>query len=282
MWYDLNQQQPVSHIDIQERVIAYGDGFFTTMAVVNGQINWLDYHRQRIQQSCQALMFAINQDVLLEQLKNHAKILQIGVLKLIICRANQPIRGYGFSNKQTNIWLNCQQIALPFLHDVNQIAIQPITQAICLNQQISSLPMPLAGLKLLNAQDKVLASHELYQHQQLHHLPMTEGLVQNLQGEWVEGTISNVFYQLDNQQWFTPPIIQAGVKGVMRQVLLDNWRPNANAVNERALQTTDFPRLTGLFFCNAVRGIIPIEQLIVFDKKFIIKKSSYQHIATLF
>lgn len=42
MWYSLSDAQyakPITCIDIDSRVIAYGDGFFTTMAVVAGQIN---------------------------------------------------------------------------------------------------------------------------------------------------------------------------------------------------------------------------------------------------
>ena len=60
MWYSLSdaqyaKQTPITAIDIDSRVIAYGDGFFTTMAVVAGQINWLSYHLDRIDESVHAL-----------------------------------------------------------------------------------------------------------------------------------------------------------------------------------------------------------------------------------
>ena len=58
MWYSLSDAKyakPITAIDIDSRVIAYGDGFFTTMAVVAGQINWLSYHLDRIDESAQAL-----------------------------------------------------------------------------------------------------------------------------------------------------------------------------------------------------------------------------------
>ena len=51
MWYDVITQRPIEHIAIDERVISYGDGFFTTIAVVNGEVNWLDNHAARIRKS---------------------------------------------------------------------------------------------------------------------------------------------------------------------------------------------------------------------------------------
>jgi 4-amino-4-deoxychorismate lyase len=129
MWYSLSDAKyakPITAIDIDSRVIAYGDGFFTTMAVVAGQINWLSYHLDRIDESAQALQLnltnahldAANLDAAnLEspnhtirayfnsQLANFAKTLNHGMLKLIVCRKNQPIKGYGFCNCQFDAFI---------------------------------------------------------------------------------------------------------------------------------------------------------------------------------
>jgi 4-amino-4-deoxychorismate lyase len=249
MWYSLSDAQyakPITCIDIDSRVIAYGDGFFTTMAVVAGQINWLSFHLDRIDESAQALQLnltnadldaasldASNLDACnLEspnhtirayfnsQLANFAKTLNHGMLKLIVCRKNQPIKGYGFCNCQFDAFIKLMPTDKPLAQQANQVIIQPAATAICLTQQIACLPKPLVGLKLLNAQDKVMASHELWQHQ-TQHAQMIDGLVQDVMGHWVEGTFCNVFYQLNHENvWYTPPINRSGVKGVMRQVLL--------------------------------------------------------------
>ena len=292
MWYSLSDAKyakPITAIDIDSRVIAYGDGFFTTMAVVAGQINWLSYHLDRIDESAQALQLnltnadldaasldASNLDACnLEspnhtirayfnsQLANFAKTLNHGMLKLIVCRKNQPIKGYGFCNCQFDAFIKLMPTDKPLAQQANQVIIQPAATAICLTQQIACLPKPLVGLKLLNAQDKVMASHELWQHQ-TQHAQMIDGLVQDVMGHWVEGTFCNVFYQLNHENvWYTPPINRSGVKGVMRQVLLAKFADSDRAHEERYLASEELANITSLFFCNAVRGILPIQALML-------------------
>ena len=292
MWYSLSDAQyakPITCIDIDSRVIAYGDGFFTTMAVVAGQINWLSYHLDRIDESAQALQLnltnadldaasldASNLDACnLEspnhtirayfnsQLANFAKTLNHGMLKLIVCRKNQPIKGYGFCNCQFDAFIKLMPTDKPLAQQANQVIIQPAATAICLTQQIACLPKPLVGLKLLNAQDKVMASHELWQHQ-TQHAQMIDGLVQDVMGHWVEGTFCNVFYQLNHENmWYTPPINRSGVKGVMRQVLLAKFADSDRGHEERYLTSEELANITSLFFCNAVRGILPIQALML-------------------
>ena len=296
MWYSFSdaqyaKQTPITAIDIDSRVIAYGDGFFTTMAVVAGQINWLSYHLDRIDESVHALQLnltnadldasnldAFNLDAAnLEspnhtirayfnsQLGNFAKTLNHGMLKLIVCRKNQPIKGYGFCNCQFDAFIKLMPTDKPLAQQANQVIIQPAASAICLTQQIACLPKPLVGLKLLNAQDKVMASHELWQHQ-TQDAQMIDGLVQDVMGHWVEGTFCNVFYQLNHENvWYTPPINRSGVKGVMRQVLLAKFAKSDRAHEERYLASEELANITSLFFCNAVRGILPIQALILPD-----------------
>ena len=166
MWYSLSDAQyakPITAIDIDSRVIAYGDGFFTTMAVVAGQINWLSYHLDRIDESVHALQLnltnadldAANLDAFnlesfnLEspnhtirayfnsQLANFAKTLNYGMLKLIVCRKNQPIKGYGFCNSEFDAFIKLMPTDKPLSQQANQVIIQPAATAICLTQQIA-------------------------------------------------------------------------------------------------------------------------------------------------
>ena len=286
MWYSLSdaqyaKQKSITAIDIDSRVIAYGDGFFTTMAVVAGKINWLNYHLDRIDESAHALQLNLtNADLdaanlespnhtirayFNSQLANFAKTLNHGMLKLIVCRKNQPIKGYGFCNCQFDAFIKLMPTDKPLAQQANQVIIQPAATAICLTQQIACLPKPLVGLKLLNAQDKVMASHELWQHQ-TQNAQMIDGLVQDVMGHWVEGTFCNVFYQLNHENvWYTPPINRSGVKGVMRQVLLAKFAQSDRAHKERYLASEELANITSLFFCNAVRGILPIQALILPD-----------------
>ena len=95
--------------------------------------------------------------------------------------------------------------------------------------------------------------------------------------------MSNVFYQLveapvakssnrphsqnnssnylTQGQWYTPSMAQSGVAGVMRQVIIDTLSTSNNPVIIRSLQDEDLPHLSQLFFCNALRGIMPMSSL---------------------
>ena len=284
-------------LSLDNRGLAYGDGFFTTIGVIDGQILWLDYHQQRLVSHAVALQLQLDSFSLLTALKTHAKQLQQGMLKLIITRAEQEVRGYGYTpntggGSACEIWLKSSPMAITTarslpLADGQFIPLQPTASAICLSSQIACLPPTLAGLKSLNRLDNVLASGEL-QAIKAKTLAGTikpsiaEGLLRDMSGQWVEGTMSNVFYQLveapvakssnrphsqnnsnylTQGQWYTPSMAQSGVAGVMRQVIIDTLSTSENPVIIRSLQDEDLPHLSQLFFCNALRGIMPMSSL---------------------
>ena len=292
-------------LSLDNRGLAYGDGFFTTMGVIDGQILWLDYHQQRLVSHAAALQLQLDSQSLLTLLKMHAQQLQQGVLKLIVTRADQEVRGYGYTpnigGSECEVWLKSSPISITTAQSLplanNQIIpLQPAASAICLSSQIACLPPTLAGLKSLNRLDNVLASGELSaikaQAIEAKTLAGTikpsiaEGLLRDMSGQWVEGTMSNVFYQLveapvakssnrphsqnyrnsssnylSTGQWYTPSMAQSGVAGVMRQVIIDTLSTRNSPVIIRSLQDDDLPHLSQLFFCNALRGIMPMSSL---------------------
>ena len=302
--------EPSATVSLDNRGLAYADGFFTTMAIRDGEILWVDYHWQRLDSHAKALQLDIPKQSLLADLRAHAQRLESGMMKVIVTRAVQAIRGYGFSadsaGSACEIWLKTMATASQTLNDniTNQAIIQndkvllpdgrPIvrqtpTRAVCLNSQLACLPPTLAGLKTLNRLDNVLASGELQalkNHQEnvlTDTALIVEGLVRDMGGSWVEGTMSNVFYQLSEVkdsatakqdstigheadyfskgQWYTPPMMQSGVAGVMRQVIIDGLANSNTPVILRPLSTEDLPHLSQMFFCNAVRGVMPVSAL---------------------
>ena len=294
-------------MSLDNRGLAYGDGFFTTMGVIDGQILWLDYHQQRLVSHATALQLQLDSDALLTILKMHAKQLQQGMLKLIVTRAAQEVRGYGYitntSGSACEIWLKSSPMSIATaqslpLYNGQSIPLQPTATAICLSSQIACLPPPLAGLKSLNRLDNVLASGELHTIKakalEDNIKPsIGEGLLRDMSGHWIEGTLSNVFYQLSDSrllespsskidatvnanksnantdkanyltqgQWYTPSMTKSGVAGVMRQVIINGLSTSNNPVIIRSLQDEDLPHLSQLFFCNALRGIMPMTSL---------------------
>ncbi len=308
-WLTLSSSSDAISTDLtpDNRGMAYGDGFFTTMAVVNGAVLWLDYHQQRLISHAQALQLDVDSDYLLRAIQAQAQLLEQGIIKVIFTRAQQSLRGYGFSADKTGhaceVWLKATAMSIEtseqlLLLNGERVFIQPAISASCLNSQLACLPPPLAGLKSLNRLDTVLASGELQSinaELDLAYNSYGEGLVRDMSGAWIEGTMSNVFYQLNDtvyseatislngntvtnseplnyltkSQWYTPSMSQSGVAGVMRQVIIDSLATTAQPVILRSLTDYDLPHLSRLFFCNAVRGIVPVSALTLLDGDFI-------------
>ncbi len=108
----------------------------------------------------------------------------------------------------------------------------------------------LAGLKHLNRLDQVLAAAELEgDHQAL--LCDSEGLV-------VEALSHNLFAWRDGE-WLTPVLSRCGVRGVMRDLLLEEILPRAGAgAREVDMGVEDLLDSDEVFACNAVAGIVPV------------------------
>lgn len=298
---DLDSTSTLFLASMDNRGLAYGDGFFSTMGIREGQILWVDYHQKRLITHAKALQLTVNVANVMQDLTQKAKQVGEGLLKIIITRKPQTVRGYGFANGDVEVVIVPKPMAIyaglspaNAFSSLSNIPIQSPISAICLTTQIGCLPPPLVGLKTLNRLDNVLASGELESKKSGYidlDYPLAEGLVQDLTGSWIEGTMSNVFYQLDEADngsvWYTPPIDKSGVNGVMRQVLMDKLcQDKPNGVCERPLQDTDLANdlgndlgnVTALFFTNAVRGIIPVATLILPTgevKKLTIKSDTF-------
>ena len=324
----LDKKTTASIASLDNRGLAYADGFFTTMGVINGQILWAEYHHQRLISHATALQLDLDHCSLLSALQVHAQQLQQGMLKLVITRAAQDIRGYGYTPSECGstceIWLKSLAMKvsttaqLP-LADGIFVPMQPMSTAVCLSSKIACLPPSLAGLKSLNRLDNVLASAEL-QAIKARSLnsngsqDISEGLLRDMTGCWVEGTMSNMFYQLSDcrlvespssemintanddkdsadknkavkgnanyltqGQWYTSSMAQSGVAGVMRQVIIDELSTTKYPVVVRSLQDKDLPQLQQLFFCNALRGIMPMTSLTLLSGE-IVSFKRFNHI----
>ncbi len=72
-------------------------------------------------------------------------------------------------------------------------------------------------------------------------------------GRLVEGGRSTLFACIDGR-WWTPPVADGALPGVMRGVLMDDpiWQPG-----ERRLVLDDLARARKLVVCNALRGVLP-------------------------
>lgn len=74
-------------------------------------------------------------------------------------------------------------------------------------------------------------------------------------GRLVEGGRSSVFLRLDGH-WFTPPVADGALPGVMRAAVLADPRW---AARERSLRRDDLQRAEAIVVTNALRGVLPAQ-----------------------
>ncbi len=231
-------------ISIANRGLAYGDGLFTTAKIVDGQIEYLSSHIQRLFLGCENLgLTSLNTADLTEKLIGIAKPYSLAVLKVIVT-AGSGGRGYARSTDSINDLIIT-------VHDYPQhyddLAINGITLGNS-TQKLGINPM-LSGLKHLNRLEQVLLRQELTDS------PLDDLIVANVNDEVVEATSANLFFWLDGKLC-TPEITHSGVNGIMRQLILKKY-PDTII---RQFTFNELTKVSAMFICNCIMGVMPVKQ----------------------
>lgn len=239
---------PANQVSVADRGLSYGDGLFETLRVSRGQIALIDYHLARLQRGLQALKLQADLAVVEREWRDLAGQMGAGVIKLTLTRGVGK-RGYAVPVPASSVRIQqCfAPASYPAEHARDGIALFPCAT------RLARQPL-LAGLKHLNRLEQVLARSEWADPQ------YAEGLVCDTQGLPVECTMSNIFIR-DQRRWLTPALAQCGVRGVMRDYLLDQLRAHGEQVDEVEMDYTRLTQASELFCCNSLYGIWPIVAL---------------------
>ena len=236
---------PGSLVSVRDRGLAYGDGLFETIRVSGGVAPLLDLHLQRLAHGAAVLRLPLDQQLLHDELSARAAQIGSGLLKLTVTRGESQ-RGYAMPSQPVPSRI-LQSSALPDYpaHNAEQgIILYPCST------RLGYQPL-LAGLKHLNRLEQVLARSEW---QDAEH---AEGLVCDLAGHPVECTMSNLFIRLE-EGWVTPALDQCGVRGVMRDYLMQQLASRGEPVIERRIDLDELLAAQEVFCCNSVFGVWPV------------------------
>lgn len=237
--------QPANQVCVTDRGLNYGDGLFETLRVSHGRIALIEYHLARLRRGVQALRLQADIEAVADEWRDLATSMGEGVIKLTLTRGSGT-RGYAIPAQARS--LRIQQCFSPVYYPV-EYALEGIRLFSC-TTRLARQPL-LAGIKHLNRLEQVLARSEWSDPQ------FAEGLVCDTQGLPIECTMSNLFARVDDV-WLTPALTYCGVRGAMRDYLLDAMRAHGELVEEVEL---DFPTLINaseLFCCNSLYGVWPI------------------------
>jgi 4-amino-4-deoxychorismate lyase len=123
----------------------------------------------------------------------------------------------------------------------------------------------LAGLKHCNRLEQVIAKQALWQFNKNHATQFDDVFMLDDNGQVIEASSANLF-AFTGEKWVTPPLTKSGVKGVMRQFILDNQGLFDIECCEKAFEVKQFKEFNAVFLCNAVHGIIAVKSIFTGDE----------------
>lgn len=244
---------PAELLPCSDRGLAYGDGLFETLALIEGEPRHWQRHLARLRRGAERLHMSCPDDevwrrdlqgVLAAAATENTRATS-AVLKLILTRGSGP-RGYAPTAGQPTRRI-VQITAWPGL------AGETLARVILCRTPLARSPV-LAGIKHLNRLEQVLGADEVVR------AGAQEGLMLDTEGELVAGTRGNVFL-LQEGSLRTPTLGLSGVQGIMRDVVLEVSPTLGFPVVLQRLTLEDLERCEGVALTNSLRGLQVVETL---------------------
>ncbi len=240
--------QVSDRLAVSDRGLNYGDGLFETLAVSAGRALLRDAHLARLADGCQRLGMLLPDMTGLEQeLDQLCHDVERAVIKIIITRG-EGARGYRPDAGQAATRILGR---FPWPDYPNHYYTEGVAARVC-QTRLGAQPA-LAGIKHLNRLEQVLARNEWQEEVQ-------EGLMMDMQGHLIEGTMSNLFVVIDDRL-HTPELDQCGVRGVMREQVLSWCRETGRAYSAGRLTEQALDAATEVFLTNSLIGVWPVRQV---------------------
>jgi len=234
-------------LSLWDRGLHYGDGVFRTFPLRCGKIPFFERQLQKLQDDCQSLAITPPAlDFLRAKVLGAIAHLDNAVIKIIVTRGIGQ-RGYAPSVSQgPNIFVLTSPLA-----DYAVKWQQGISLRLC-QLRLSKQPKT-AGIKHLNRLEQVLARAEW------HDPSIDEGLLLDENELAIEGVMSNLFVW-DGQQLITPLLQHCGVKGLMRDLLLETVPKFGLVVKVEPVPLEKIKKAHALLMTNSLWGIMPVRQ----------------------
>lgn len=227
------------------RSFRYGDGFFETLKVYQGNVMLADLHFERMLASLHLLHFDIpshfTKAFFVKQIidlchKNNVS--HMARVRLAIFRSDGGL--YDPINNLPNYIIQSWELSRTVL-ELNQNGL--VTDIF---PDVKKSCDKLSSIKSNNCLPYVMAAMYAKQHR------LNEAILLNQYGRVADSTIANVFIVRD-KIIYTPPLTEGGVCGVMRKYLLKAELPFK--VQERPLDIDDLENADEIFLTNAIYGI---------------------------
>lgn len=236
------------YISVLDRGFHYGDGLFETIACTERKLQFWDEHISRIHDGAKALNIeSPSSATLLSDISRLISDRQSNhVVKIMLTRGKSD-RGYKYPGSQ-----NITRVV--FVNDwPDHLDMSKKGARLCFCKHPISINPMLSGIKHLNRLDNILARNEW--NDEFH-----EGLMSDVNGNIIEGTMSNVF-GIRNGALYTPSLDQSGVSGVIRKQIIDIAKTLNIPLHISHLSKNDICSMDEVFITNSIIGLWPVSMI---------------------
>jgi len=240
-------------ISINDRAFNYGDGLFETILVKNNKIIYLKEHVKRLQKGCDIIF--INKPIF-SLIKKNAEI-AIGntkncILKIILSRGSCDF-GYQYPKDLIpNLYFIKTKISSSKINVTDRVDIAYANYKPLGNNNLSKI-------KHLNRLDQCLVASELQNIKDNY-----SDLAVTQDNNIIETLSSNLFFvrQIKERYVFDTPLISDfGIKGVMREKIIESLRKKRFKVNIKHIEVNNVKKYSSCFKVNSIKGVIFIDRI---------------------
>lgn len=232
-----------------DRGLAYGDGVFRTLRVIQGVPDTWTLHYQKLVHDCTALgIDCPSPELLLGDISRLFTPEEEAVAKILVTRGMGP-RGYAIPHDTTPTRVVIRQPLPVYPH---AYALEGVSLHLC-DLRLSHQPR-LAGIKHLNRLENVLARSEWTNDS------FADGLLLDQDGRVIECIMSNVFARFD-KTLATPELDKCGVAGITRQRIMDSANALDYSAEERDISLDELMQADEIIICNSLYGAWQVTSL---------------------
>ncbi|MEX1034125.1 MAG: aminodeoxychorismate lyase [Cellvibrionaceae bacterium] len=238
-----------------DRGLAYGDGLFETMRLERGSLPFWHFHRRRLLRDCERLRICADAGNLDRMLANFLASVRErgvarGVVKLIATRGEA---GRGYQPPDVGEVTAILSV-FPYPSYPRRYGEEGVKVFLC-EHRLPHNPA-LAGMKHLNKLDYVLAAMEWRDSD------CQEGLLLDQDNNVIEAGSRNLFV-VDNGVLLTPLLDNAGVAGILRERIVEDYAKRMGTVVEESTLTLEtLLAADEVFLGNSVLGVWPVRSLL--------------------
>jgi len=242
----------ITALPLPDRSADFGDGVFETLLLHHGNPLFLDMHLARLGCGLEALGMPDCRPVAQQQVEQVLSTIDTArpwaVMRLSIIRAPGP-RGYAPAQHQHPRILIC---VTPMERDCTKMS--PAATMTVATVRLGAQPA-LAQIKHMNRLEQVLAAQQAQSEQadECFVLDQAEQLVSVIAG--------NVFL-FRVGELLTPVLVDCGVAGTRRRLIIDKWAPAIGLqVREARLTLRDLHSAQEVFYSNSLQTVRPVARL---------------------